>query len=102
LQGSLAWTAVTITRATLDGWRMEAAAGAGARLHCRWSLDLPLALARLSGVSTSVALRVERAGDGAVVLCAAKHAGRGGTPDWRLALALVRLPDEHAGSHLTS
>lgn len=108
-QGGTTWTAVTLSKATLDCWLIDAAAAGGEpRARCLWSVDVPLALTRFSGVVRGAALRLARAADALCVLCAAQRnaneqprgaAGEGAAnaaPSWRLALAWFRLPNESA------
>ena len=110
VQRGAMWTAVTLTRSTLDCWLLDAAgggAGGGGEpcARCLWSVDVPLALTRFSGVAQGAALRAARVADALCVLCAAQRnaneraqgGGDGGgeaAPGWRLALAWFRLPDE--------
>ena len=78
---------MVITRDTLDGWHIDAAAAPHLTCRCTFSLDLSPALARHSGVSTAVALRCAAVADGVALLCAAPRAA-----GWTAALAFFQLP----------
>jgi hypothetical protein len=99
VQGAASWCALTLTRDTLDCWHLDATATSDLACRCLWSLDVALALTRLSNVNVCVALRCALVGDGIVVLCAGKYGGWA-AEEWRAALAFFLLPSDLAGAIL--